>query len=339
MGVLLGGCEGYARLREGPPKPKDLGGLFRRDPELGRALRAGFRGESHSGFGIRIQVAVNGLGMRDERVATPKPSGALRIACLGGSTTFGFGASTNDLAWPNALERSLEASSPRPVEVLNAGVHAWTLPVSLRNLERLGDLEIDALVVLHAHNDLYAGHEPAYQALARGEQAPPAVPSALLDALEGSAAVRRARRRFVRWRRRTFKRAQVDPAGVEAFEAALRALIARAEERGQRLLLCTFPHQLPLAGAAPAYPLDGDRGRDLERHLVHELDVFVRGLEDYNQRIRRIGAEAGVPVCDLARDLPRDPALYVDFVHHSDAGHEAMAALVQGAIVRAGWLR
>ncbi|RMG17227.1 MAG: hypothetical protein D6731_04480, partial [Planctomycetota bacterium] len=161
LGLLGAGLEGYARLRGEPPLGVAPGGLFVAHPRLGYALRPGFRGRSHSGFGVWIQVSVNERGQRDAPLVLPKPPGVFRIACLGGSTTFGFGARRNDEAWPNRLEATYAGRGR--VDVVNAGVHGWTLRQSLLNLdEGLRDAELDALVVLHAHNDLYENLDPAY---------------------------------------------------------------------------------------------------------------------------------------------------------------------------------
>ena len=51
-------------------------------------------------------------------------------------------------------------------------------------------------------------------------------------------------------------------------------------------------------------------------------------LEEYNDATREVGHNHGVQVIDLARELPKDSRLYVDFVHFSRAGAAQAAEIV-----------
>lgn len=337
LGVSAIAAELYAHWRDGQERGGESGSLLVPDPLTGMSLSKGFKGASHSGFGVSVDVSVNSLGHRDdERLRSPKETGGFRIACLGGSTTFGFGASNNTAAYPNVLEAELG------VEVLNAGVHGWNVRSSLLNLRRLPDLSLDAVVVLHGHNDLYENWSPTYAAAAEGRPAP--LPSVLVRVLETSAALRRFRRSILRSNRKHDKHETLNPSGAEAFEANLRELVAEERRLGLRVLLCTFPslYAPTLEETRAIYPDANGKPsaqvRDYLRNSVHTYPVFVAGLARYNQIIRAVAKSEGVGLADLERTLADDPAYYVDFVHHTDAGHAAKAKLIGESIRRERWL-
>ena len=103
------------RLRAPGPTP----GV--QDEFLGFRLRARHAWREAGGARVRI----NAEGFRDDEIAPSKPPGALRILCLGDSSTFGYGV-TPDETYPAWLERSLARRFPgRRVEVINAGVPGW----------------------------------------------------------------------------------------------------------------------------------------------------------------------------------------------------------------------
>jgi lysophospholipase L1-like esterase len=77
----------------------------------------------------RKVVHVNSLGTRGPEFAPSKPPNALRILCLGDSRTFGWGLSESE-TYCGMLQRLLQAHAGfgKKVEVINAGVNAWSYP-------------------------------------------------------------------------------------------------------------------------------------------------------------------------------------------------------------------
>jgi len=99
------------------------------DPELSYELAPGrsgsFRKQTDEPWGADPrEVSVNQLGYRDVERSESKPEGTYRVLAAGGSNTYGAAVSNPD-AWPAALERHLQASSERPVEVWNLGVSGY----------------------------------------------------------------------------------------------------------------------------------------------------------------------------------------------------------------------
>ena len=98
----------------------------------------------------------NGLGYRGAPIPQPKPRGEFRIACLGGSSSYGSLVPDPRLAYPAQLERALHERGSSQARVVNAGAEGWGSLESLLNFElRVLDLEPDLAIVYHGYNDLF----------------------------------------------------------------------------------------------------------------------------------------------------------------------------------------
>ena len=70
----------------------------------------------------------------------------------------------------------------------------------------------------------------------------------------------------------------------------------------------------------------------------HTSGAFAwRLLERYNDVTRQVGADRGVLVVDLARQLPKDSTFFYDFFHFTNAGADRVAAIVHDRL--GPWLR
>jgi lysophospholipase L1-like esterase len=99
-------------------------------------------------------VVVNSKGFRGPEIRDPKGS-AYRIVAIGESTTFGCTLNPEDRPWTEWLEEMIatRVATSRPVEVINAGVAAYTLGDSLARIH--GDilpLEPDMIISYHGIN-------------------------------------------------------------------------------------------------------------------------------------------------------------------------------------------
>ena len=100
---------------------------------------------------------INSDGMRDRERSPAKPSGTVRVACIGDSITYGFGVA-RDQTYAVFLEQLLNESSgaagPR-YEVLNFGVTGYNLSQSLENLKtRVLKYRPDLVIYQYCVNDL-----------------------------------------------------------------------------------------------------------------------------------------------------------------------------------------
>ncbi len=96
-------------------------------------------------------------GFRPARVAMPKPEGLVRIAALGGSTTFGLFVGADE-AFSAQLERRLsEELAPRTVEVINLGCPGWASDRIVNIFDAVLELDPDFIVVYSGHNEMLEG--------------------------------------------------------------------------------------------------------------------------------------------------------------------------------------
>jgi hypothetical protein len=77
----------------------------------------------------RKPVHINSRGTRGPEFQVPKPANTLRILSLGDSKTFGWGLTETE-AYSGRLEKLLQerVGPGTNVEVINAGVNAWSYP-------------------------------------------------------------------------------------------------------------------------------------------------------------------------------------------------------------------
>ena len=104
------------------------------------------------------QTSHNSLGYRDREFAAAKPKGTFRIVVLGGSTTYTIRVRNNEKTFTRLLEEILrDKYGYQSVQVINAGVGAYTSWESLINLEfRVLDLDPDLIIIYHGTNDVEA---------------------------------------------------------------------------------------------------------------------------------------------------------------------------------------
>lgn len=338
LAALLGPTEAFFQVRERVRAARKPRLPTEPCPWRGIRLIPGARYE-----GLKGRIAVNSLGLRGPEVAREKPPGALRVACVGGSTTFGLFASDDAATWPARLEQRLRGQG-LAVEVLNCGAPGWPLRVSHTNLElTVFPLRPDVVVCYHAYNDLMENGSPRYHAESRVDdvQALRRDTSVALSArlIEASALLRFAKARLRDPHGRfADKAAALDPEGEAAFARNLRRLARRCREEGARLLLCTFPWAYRDSEAASRAAGVPGMAEWYDRFSPLTFPALLEGMRRYNHTIRQVGAELGVPVLDLERDFPPDLRNYVSPIHHSDEGERLVAERVAAALREHGLL-
>lgn len=106
---------------------------------------------------LEVGESINNQGFRGHPLPIPKPPGTIRIACMGGSTTYSMRATTNTHTYPARLEALLNAAfaktGPR-VDVLNAGVNTYeSLQVLIYLQTRILDFNPDIVLIQSGIND------------------------------------------------------------------------------------------------------------------------------------------------------------------------------------------
>jgi len=272
-----------------------------------------------------LHLVTNSAGLRGPEVSLEKPANGFRVVCLGGSTTQGYYEDGD--TYPRQLEtmlRSYESYDRRlaakTVEVLNAGVQGYTTAESLVNFElRLLPYRPDVVIVCHGMNDLKASLTPGFRSDYshwRRHLRPPR--TLLFDHLpilfDASAFYVLAREAtLARARRGAWEELLYDarpnfgsePAGLETFETNLRSIAAVARAADVQPILATF-YYFPLVDTP-------------------ETRKTAVGIRSQNQMVRALAQELGVPLADVARDLPHDASLTFDGIHFTHEGNRRRA--------------
>lgn len=120
---------------------------FETDPETGLRVPAPHQ---------EGRIVTDSRGFRSPEIESPKPEGRVRLAFLGGSTTYCAEASSNEATWPGLVASSLADACPnRSVDWMNASSAGYTVESSRTNLRaRVGPLDPDVIVIYHGTNDL-----------------------------------------------------------------------------------------------------------------------------------------------------------------------------------------
>jgi lysophospholipase L1-like esterase len=267
-------------------------------------------------------IQTNRWGFRGQDVSREKPAGVVRIACLGGSTTFSLNASDNDHTWPAQLERILnERYAPTRFEVLNFGTPGYCsiesfLIFALRGL----DFAPDVVLIQDALNDV--------RAVAR--------PDAVLDFTHYRSPYTRIGSRWlgksavgrlligaaVKINQPGYSgRYTLSERGVRLFQHHVESTALLARSRGIEPVIVTMPDALP-----------DDEAKCRERNAeVMLARVLIQSL-------RQLGRRRDIPLVDLAVTFPKDPELFADDTHKTDRGLELAARMIADGLQENGVL-
>ena len=100
-------------------------------------------------------VNINSFGFRGAEISKEKPENVYRIIMLGGSTLFGYGATSDETTIPGFLQKKFETTdSDFKVEVINAGSSgAYSKTETLYVKHKLLDFDPDLIIVYDGWND------------------------------------------------------------------------------------------------------------------------------------------------------------------------------------------
>ena len=301
-------------------------GPFRPHPYLPIVLKPNFDDR----WAGRTHVKTNSLGLRGPKIPKTKPAGVIRVACLGGSTTFGFYPYQNRDTYPAQLEQLLRPATSRSVQVINAGVPIYTTADSLINLAlRVVDYSPDVVIIYHGCNDawamLRAGFKSDYSHY-RKRFGPPELPWPRRLLCRSMLYVVLANRlsQFTGHRRPTLMEfveqpgpdvAKLPPEALPTFRRNLISLIGLARAHGANVVLSTF--------------IDFRDDRKLP---------MVRRIIQANEVIREVARTEAVTFVDNDRLFPRERDLHTDFCHFTNKGAALLAQNFADAIRQAGLL-
>jgi hypothetical protein len=303
-------------------------------------------------------LTTNQFGFRGRELAAQKPAGTVRIGFLGASTTVeahGLPHSAPELVehWLNLWAEQNQLALR--FETLNAAREAIQSPDLLAIVEdELLPLDLDYLVYYEGANQLQP-HTMQKHVQVEGEYALASPPPGLVGAYDETAtadsswldglATHVAIARYLRGALQRGKRL-AEPAKptqritlpdslwqgdfdlaaaaglleLDAIGRDLEAIHRAAQGRGVRLLPSTFWWL-----AADGLQLDAVMGHNVHVHLNRAFWPFrydtVRRLADLQNRFFAAWAKAhGLDCLATATELPHDPALAIDAIHHNEVG-------------------
>jgi lysophospholipase L1-like esterase len=315
-------------------------------PYLGYANRPGF---TRQPYGLdRRQISHNALGLRGPETTWAKPPGVYRILCVGGSSTYGDGCTSDATTWPARLQAHLaDAVAPLEVEVLNAGCQGWSTFESLINLSLRGvDLEPDLVVVYHAINDVRCAlwNEPAPDNAHWRAVWPVERPSAPQRWLERTTTWRLLRSLDPAWRAGRggdLGRYAIAgyPGDEHSYDTPSDLGFASVRRNLASLVAVARAH-----GAQVVLGLQGVRWSDLDG--IPGAAAQREGLRRVLAVTREVGAELDVPVVDLASALESEARrqvadggrdrVFTREVHLTDEGADLLARTLARSLLELG---
>ncbi|HXV14174.1 MAG TPA: GDSL-type esterase/lipase family protein [Candidatus Krumholzibacteria bacterium] len=301
----------------------------------------------------------NQYGFRGDSLAVPKPAREYRVFVVGGSTAECFYLDdADDMSRVAQNELAALAGISRVVKVYNVGLSGTASDDHVAMIaQRLVHLEPDAIVLLAGVNDLRRSIQ-GFDYLHYASHAPPPVPL-YKRVLLSSQIVRRLA---------YFKR-RLDPEPADVLEArTLESDYARkialqnaTPGTDADVLADTTSYRTNLrsiAGIARAHDFDlvfmthpsswnseVDPGvRDFQwmrvyDGVVYREDTMDAALERLNDVMRAVSVEDSIPLCDLARVLPKSREYFYDDCHFNREGARAagreLAALLATRVLAA----
>ena len=345
--LVLGGefaaFEWFLRWQGGSEAAPVFQQLFMPDPVVGYRLRPG-QSIVFTTREFSTPIATNAQGVRDDEIG-PKPAGERRIVVLGDSLVLAVQV-PHERTFCQRLQARLNAQAPPGVRyrVINAGVQGYG-PVEELLFYRTVASRFEADVVLVASfvaNDAVEAYDAAWR-LDGGR--PPAVAVAdetertLRRLVRRSMVLQIARQRIDQVLERTGDNAapsrpvasyQVSPpefitTGLRVASRALGTLAREVEAGGARFAIALVPARFQLDAA------EYERLRSATEPLAGPIRVDAA-----TERFAAAVAPLGVPTVDLLPALRAAPAgqFFAGTVHFTPAGHETVAATLEGFLRR-----
>lgn len=332
--VLAFLSEGYLRVR-----PWIKTGIFWRsvfwgtdqtyktDPKTGLRVLI-----PYSNFG---PVHINSFGFRSPEITVEKPAGRLRLAFLGGSTTYCAEVSSDQMTWPYLVVAAIRRRYPDlDIDFINGAVPGYSTAGLKPYFEKhVARFHPDVIVIYEGANDLSANSF----ALAREQ----GVTKHSVDQSMGWLARHSLLLYLVEKNLKTLElqhdvQAQqkivLDQARLAAmYRRDLTALVEASKQVASLVVTATF---------APRLRAEQSPG-ELRAAAITSLyympymtpEAILEGLQHYNDVMRSVAAEEDTLLVGDEDSIPADAVHYKDSAHFTDAGSMLMAQRVAGSLL------
>jgi lysophospholipase L1-like esterase len=292
--------------------------------------QANFRLRPHSrGYLMQCPISINSQGFRGPEISEKKGN-VYRIVALGESTTFGMTFGRDDKTWPELLEQIIRErlKTRRPVEVINAGVPAYTLCDNLLRLSgQILPLQPDMIISYHGANGFYLIDETLLRPLG---EAPPHYEERPLKL----AADFEYRIKLLLFRNRERPKPSLDKPTFDhpmetKYANAYRRLIEFAAKNGIRLMLANY--SMPVNEKSDSAVIDFYQGAGGD--AVHGR---ITANEVHSLILEQLAAQhPEVCLIDTHPHLDGDPQKFTDLMHLTQEGRRQLAENIFAGIRKA----
>lgn len=287
--------------------------FFIPDPQTGHTLRPGLKMRSST-----YDISVNRAGFRGPEISLSNPSGAKRVAVLGGSSVFGYLVPDGQDSC-RVMERLVQHTNT-PIEVINAGVPGFNLrQCRYRYESQVAQYSPETVILYLGWNDtpfLVADQ------VAPANKLPPA-PSFWTRTLARSTLYGFLRFRLFPARSPQFAppasaETKITEAGSAAFVQDLKALLDSIRSSGATPVISTQV----MAASAHCTGLEQYLGSDREQiEANRQIGQWI------SDTLRKTAEQQHVQLIDCAGQLGCDASLLGDAIHLTKVGHEKVAEL------------
>lgn len=277
-------------------------------------------------FAKSTRIQTCDRGFRSPSIEVPATAGKLRLAFLGGSTTFCAQATHNERTWPARLIEILSERHPDiPFDFVNASVTGASVETSrLTAKHRLRGLDVDLIVITHAAKDL--ADDTRELAIEAGVfEAPPAK-----GWLERNSKFWMLVRKNLR-HRSSIQKGRAEGAKLEydadqlaeTFEARLAELVRVAQQTANEVAVATFTVKTRADQDEATQVANLTQAFTFTPYLTPQ--GVLQGYAAYNRAIERVAEAEGALLIAGHADLPGTDEYFHDSVHFTEKGYEAMA--------------
>ena len=300
----------------------------------------------------------NAAGFRGRELPLKKPDGTRRIACIGGSSTYGTGPSLDEFTWPARLEKLLAETGP--FEVINGGTPSWTSFEALNMLAfRVLPYAPDIVLIYLGTNDAEAAMwpDPKPDNSHYREGWPTFRQSPMEPVLEKSMLYltwRRYATDYLNQRADVGSRTKVVPGGKigeSLKQLKVPAEMANPSATGFANFQRNLVSMIAIAAAHGAQPVLVTQGLFSKGPKSDDLTAGAVRTAVQNRMteiVRAVASERGVPLVDMEPILEAAAeaqvkekgaqTIFVESVHLTDEGTELMATTLRAELVRIGVL-
>lgn len=268
----------------------------------------------------------------------PKPSGQIRVLCLGGSTTFGHGVTASE-AWPALLETELRGRG-LPTAVYNAGCPGYGSRHQITRYERrLRRFDSDLVVIYSGWNGTGILTDPdGFLPDGIPREGDGLLRRLCLSFARHSILCHRVFDRFLHMQRGGQRDAPVRSRwyverGMDAFVEDLTRLVGEIREDGATPILVKYPSLLHMDMTEAEFRQYTPRIAYAPEHREEMVASYLRRVG----QVASIAERTGTLLADVQGALsevrgPQRVALFLDEMHMTVEGNRHVASILADAL-------